>query len=87
MAQATTSTGWCSTSAAGAADVVKVVYAILAVLMGLSLFLVVGPVNIGELFGGGGGSGNAAEPVRRTGRTDRSQTEERTRQTPTCCSA
>ena len=28
--------------------VVKVVYAILAVLMGASLFLVVGPVNIGE---------------------------------------
>ena len=31
-------------------SVVKVVYAILAVLMGLSLFLVVGPLNIGELF-------------------------------------
>lgn len=39
---------------------VKVVYAVLAVLMGLSLFLVVGPVNIGELFGGNG-SGNAAQ--------------------------
>jgi hypothetical protein len=39
---------------------VKVVYAVLAVLMGLSLFLVVGPLNIGELFGGGE-SGNAAK--------------------------
>lgn len=42
--------------------VVKVVYAVLAVLMGASLFLTVGPVNIGELFGGGSGSVNAAEP-------------------------
>jgi hypothetical protein len=42
--------------------VVKVVYAVLAVLMGASLFLTVGPVNIGEIFGGGGGSVNAAEP-------------------------
>ncbi len=33
--------------------VVRVVYAILAVLMGASLFLVVGPVNIGGLLGGG----------------------------------
>lgn len=41
---------------------VKVVYAVLAVLMGSSLFLTVGPLNIGELFGGGGGSSNAAEP-------------------------
>jgi predicted ATP-grasp superfamily ATP-dependent carboligase len=31
--------------------VVKVVYAILAILMGASLFLVVGPVNIGSLIG------------------------------------
>ena len=30
-------------------NVIKVVYAILAVMMGASLFLVVGPVNIGEL--------------------------------------
>jgi hypothetical protein len=36
--------------------VVKVVYAILAVLMGASLFLVVGPVNIGSLLGGNNGS-------------------------------
>ncbi|HET9593709.1 MAG TPA: hypothetical protein VFP17_12425 [Solirubrobacterales bacterium] len=43
---------------------VKVVYAMLAVLMGLSLFLVVGSVNIGELFGGNGSSssGEAAKP-------------------------
>jgi hypothetical protein len=38
--------------------VVKVVYAILAVLMGTSLFLVVGPVNIGSLLGTS--TGNAA---------------------------
>jgi DNA repair exonuclease SbcCD ATPase subunit len=42
--------------------VVKFVYAILALLMGASLFLVVGPVNIGELFGGGTSAGNAAKP-------------------------
>jgi hypothetical protein len=41
---------------------VKVVYAVLAVLMGSSLFLTVGPVNIGQLFGASGGSSNAAEP-------------------------
>lgn len=43
-------------------NVVKVVYAILAVLMGASLFLVVGPLNVGELFNGNGGSGEAAKP-------------------------
>jgi hypothetical protein len=43
--------------------VVKVVYAILAVLMGASLFLVVGPLNIGELFNGSSSSsGEAAKP-------------------------
>jgi hypothetical protein len=42
-------------------NVVKVVYAVLAVLMGASLFFVVGPFNIGEL-ANNGGSGNAAEP-------------------------
>jgi len=44
--------------------VVKVVYAVLAVLMGASLFLVVGPLNIGELFNGGsgGGGGEIAKP-------------------------
>ncbi|HET9153292.1 MAG TPA: hypothetical protein VFN85_04165 [Solirubrobacterales bacterium] len=42
---------------------VKVVYAILAVLMGASLFLVVGPLNIGELFNGSGsGSSSLAKP-------------------------
>ncbi len=42
--------------------VVKFVYAILALLMGASLFLVVGPVNINSLLGGGSGSGNTAAP-------------------------
>lgn len=42
---------------------VKVVYAVLAALMGLSLFLVVGPLNLGELFNSGGAaSGEAAKP-------------------------
>jgi DNA repair exonuclease SbcCD ATPase subunit len=43
---------------------VKVIYAILAVLMGASLFLVVGSVNITELFSGNGssGSGEVAKP-------------------------
>jgi DNA repair exonuclease SbcCD ATPase subunit len=36
---------------------VKVVYAVLAVLMGASLFLVVGPLNIGELFNSNGSAG------------------------------
>jgi hypothetical protein len=42
--------------------VVKVVYAVLAVLMGASLFLVVGPVNIGEIFSSNSGSVEAAKP-------------------------
>ncbi|MFL5899513.1 MAG: hypothetical protein ACJ76D_13840 [Solirubrobacterales bacterium] len=42
--------------------VVKVVYAILAILMGASLFLVVGPVNIGELFNSTSSSAEAAKP-------------------------
>src|SRR3954447_21021000 len=42
--------------------VVKAVYAILAILMGASLFLVVGPVNIGELFNSTSSSGEAAKP-------------------------
>lgn len=42
---------------------VKVVYAVLAVLMGASLFLVVGPLNIGELFNSGSSSSTeAAKP-------------------------
>jgi len=40
--------------------VVQVVYSLLAVLMGLSLLTVVGPVSIGDLFGGGGGSSVSA---------------------------
>lgn len=40
--------------------VIRVVYAVLALLMGASLFLVVGPFNLGEL-AGGGGSGGANE--------------------------
>lgn len=41
--------------------IVKVVYAVLAVLMGLSLFLVVGGFNIAELFNSSDGSGEAAK--------------------------
>lgn len=41
--------------------VVRVVYAILALLMGGSLFLVVGPVNIGELFGNSGATSSASK--------------------------
>ncbi|HET7120934.1 MAG TPA: hypothetical protein VFI17_06745 [Solirubrobacterales bacterium] len=40
---------------------VKAVYAVLAVLMGASLFLVVGPVNIGSLFNSSESSGSAAK--------------------------
>jgi len=41
--------------------VVRVVYAILALLMGTSLFLVVGPVNIGELVNSGETTSNGGE--------------------------
>lgn len=41
--------------------VVRVVYAILALLMGGSLFLVVGPVNIGELFGNSSTTSSASK--------------------------
>jgi hypothetical protein len=41
--------------------VVRVVYAILALLMGASLFLVVGPFNIGNLIGNGSSSSSAAK--------------------------
>jgi hypothetical protein len=41
--------------------VIRFVYAILAILMGASLFLVVGPVNIGSLLGNQTSSGNAAK--------------------------
>lgn len=40
--------------------VVKVVYAILAILMAASLFLVTGTLNIGSLFGGGSSGSSAA---------------------------
>jgi hypothetical protein len=42
--------------------VVRVVYAILALLMGGSLFLVIGPVNLGELFSNSG-SGTSSSQV------------------------
>lgn len=42
-------------------NVVKIVYAVLAILMGASLFLTVGPVSLGNLFGGGGETGAAAK--------------------------
>jgi hypothetical protein len=41
--------------------VIRFVYAILAILMGASLFLVVGPVNIGSLIGNQTSSGSAAK--------------------------
>lgn len=43
--------------------VIRVVYAILALLMGASLFLVVGPFNLGELFGNSAGTNSAAEAL------------------------
>jgi hypothetical protein len=43
-------------------NLVKVVYATLAVLMGLSLFLVIGGFNIAELFDSNTSSGDAAKP-------------------------
>jgi hypothetical protein len=42
-------------------NLVKVVYAVLAILMGASLFLTVGPVNIGEIFGNNSSSTDAAQ--------------------------
>jgi hypothetical protein len=42
--------------------VIQVAYAILAVLMAASLFTVVGPFNLGDLFGGGS-TDNVAEPL------------------------
>jgi tetratricopeptide (TPR) repeat protein len=41
--------------------VIRVVYAILALLMGTSLFLVVGPVNLGELVGNNSTTNNSAD--------------------------
>jgi hypothetical protein len=43
-------------------QVVKVVYALLAVLMGLSLFLVIGGFNLAELFNSNSSTGDAAKP-------------------------
>jgi hypothetical protein len=43
-------------------QVVKVVYALLAMLMGLSLFLVIGGFNLAELFNSGTSTGAAAKP-------------------------
>jgi len=43
-------------------NVVKVVYAVLAILMGASLFLTVGPFSISEIFNSGGGSSDLAKP-------------------------
>jgi hypothetical protein len=43
-------------------QVVKVVYALLAVLMGLSLFLVIGGFNLAELFNSSTSTGDAAKP-------------------------
>ncbi len=43
-------------------SVVKVVYAVLAILMGASLFLTVGPFSISEIFNSGGGSTDLAKP-------------------------
>ena len=56
--------------------VVRVVYAILALLMGASLFLVVGPVNIGSLLGSTSATSNAAGLLRRTGDGNRKEAEE-----------
>lgn len=43
-------------------NVLKVVYAVLALLMGLSLFLTVGPFSISEIFNDAGTSVDAAQP-------------------------
>ncbi|HET8863255.1 MAG TPA: hypothetical protein VFM94_08395 [Solirubrobacterales bacterium] len=43
--------------------VIRVVYAILALLMGGSLFLVIGPVNIGELIGNSTSTSSAADAL------------------------
>lgn len=42
-------------------NLVKVVYAVLAILMGASLFLTVGPFNLGEIFSNDSGSTDAAQ--------------------------
>lgn len=52
-------------------NVVKVVYAILALLMGLSLFLVVGPFNLGNIFGGSEAGNASAAFVEQAERVER----------------
>jgi len=42
-------------------NVIKIVYAVLAILMGASLFLTVGPFSIAEIFNSGNTTGDAAE--------------------------
>jgi hypothetical protein len=54
--------------------VVKVVYAVLALLMGASLFLVVGPVNIGSLLGGNESSNVTAQYEEQAQRIERKLT-------------
>ena len=71
------STGCSSTSGGRRKHVVKVVYAVLAVLMGASLFLVVGPLNIGRTLQQQQRRRQRRQALRRTGRTDRSETEKR----------
>jgi hypothetical protein len=44
-------------------NVVKVVYALLAFLMAASLLTVVGPVSLGDIFGGGSGGSNPASSL------------------------
>jgi hypothetical protein len=43
--------------------VIRVVYAVLALLMGASLFLVIGPINIGELIGNSTSGSSASEVI------------------------
>ena len=64
--------------------VVRVVYAILALLMGASLFLVVGPVNIGSLLGNSTSSADATQDLRRTRRTPGTPTAQEPRTTKRC---
>ena len=52
-------------------NVVKVVYAILALLMGLSLLLVVGPFNLGEIVNSGSSSGASDAFVEQAERAER----------------
>ena len=78
------STGCSSTSAGRRKHVVKVVYAILALLMGLSLFLVVGPASIGDLFGSEDAA--AAPPTSSKNRRNGSKCKLiKDPEDPTCC--